>query len=109
MNSSYPPAAVRKLPLHTIKPNFPSPYPSIGPMPILCVSLAVADLEGRGTPPPLGHNFFIFMQFSGKIGQIVCWLLLLWEILDPPLVKVSFFDKSFLLSNRMINAIIGTF
>ena len=24
-------------------------------------------------PPPLAPNFFIFMQFSGKIGQIIGW------------------------------------
>ena len=23
--------------------------------------------------PPLTQNFFIFMQFSGKIGQIIGW------------------------------------
>ena len=28
--------------------------------------------QGRA-PPPLGQIFFIFMQFLGKIGQIVCW------------------------------------
>ena len=37
----------------------------------------VADLRGRArgtcTPPPLAQNFFIFMQFSGKIGQIIGW------------------------------------
>ena len=27
--------------------------------------------EGRA--PPLAQNFFIFMQFSGKIGQIIGW------------------------------------
>ena len=34
----------------------------------------VADLRGApGTraPSPLGQNFYIFMQFSGKIRQIV--------------------------------------
>ena len=32
---------------------------------------SVVDLrETRVTPPP-GQNFFIFMQFSGKIGQII--------------------------------------
>ena len=39
--------------------------------------LPVADLregcEGRTPPPPLAQNFFIFMQFSGKIGQIIGW------------------------------------
>ena len=46
-------------------------------------------------PPPLGQIFFIFMQFLGKIGQIVCWRPPLWgwrppvwEILDPPLLYV---------------------
>ena len=35
---------------------------------------AVADLRGaRGTRAPPVHNFFIFMQFSGKIGQIIGW------------------------------------
>ena len=29
--------------------------------------------KGRAPPPPLGQIFFIFMQFSGKIRQIVCW------------------------------------
>ena len=35
----------------------------------------MADLRGaRGTrAPPLAQNFFIFMQFSGKIGQIIGW------------------------------------
>ena len=49
------------------------------------------DCEGRA-PPPRAQNFFIFMQFSGKIGQIIGWRLPLgsWrpslgEILDPPL------------------------
>ena len=36
----------------------------------------VADLRGgrraRDAPPPT-QNFFIFMQFSGKIGQIIGW------------------------------------
>ena len=48
--------------------------------------------QGRA-PPPLGQIFFIFMQFLGKIGQIVCWRPPLWgwrppvwEILDPPLL-----------------------
>ena len=37
---------------------------------------ALADLGGGAqgrAPPPLGQIFFIFMQFLGKIGQIVCW------------------------------------
>ena len=44
-------------------------------------------------PPSLGQNFFIFMQFSEKIGQKIGWrppgvgalAHPLWEILDPPL------------------------
>ena len=42
----------------------------------LCIHLKpVADLRGHEgrTPLPLGQNFFIFMQFSGKIGQIIGW------------------------------------
>ena len=44
----------------------------------------------RDACPPLAQNFFIFMQFLGKFGQIIgCrplgWRHLLWEILDPPL------------------------
>ena len=49
----------------------------------------------------LGPNFFIFMQFSRKIIQIVCWRPLsgvgaptLWEILDPPLVTDGIFKLS---------------
>ena len=34
----------------------------------LTLLLPVADRDG-----PLWQNFFIFMQFSGKISQIVCW------------------------------------
>ena len=43
--------------------------------------IAVVDLRGaRGTPaPPLTQNFFIFMQFSGKIGQIIGWYPPLWD------------------------------
>ena len=58
----------------------------------------MADLgRARDAPAPFpslpqGQNFFIFMQFSGKIGQIVDWRLLgllpLWEILDPPLDRL---------------------
>ena len=36
----------------------------------------VADLRGERegrAPPPLAPNFFIFMQFSGKIGQTIGW------------------------------------
>ena len=53
--------------------------------------VTVADLKGpHGRAPPLGQNVFIFMQFSGKIGQIVGWRSLwgchtpFWEVLDPP-------------------------
>ena len=49
----------------------------------------MADL--RGTPTPLDQNFFIFVQFLGKICQIIGWRPLRgwrtpWEILDPPLL-----------------------
>ena len=57
----------------------------------------VADLRGGARDAPLAQNFFIFMQFSGKIGQIIgwrpplwAWRPLLWEILDPPLWNVGF-------------------
>ena len=55
--------------------------------------LAVLDLrrvQGRRAPP-WGQNFFIFMQFSGKIGQIIGrrppqgLAHPFREILDPPL------------------------
>ena len=49
--------------------------------------------EGHGGRAPPAQNFFISMQFSGKIGQINNRLTppskaggILWEILDPPLV-----------------------
>ena len=47
----------------------------------------VVDLGGAREMRPLVQNFFIFMQFSVKIGQIVSWRpwCPLWEILDPPL------------------------
>ena len=39
--------------------------------------VSIAGSKGRGTrdvrPPPLDQNVFIFMQFLGEIGQIVCW------------------------------------
>ena len=43
---------------------------------VKCGTFAVADLGGgdKGrAPPPLDQNFFIFMQFSGKFGQIIGW------------------------------------
>ena len=30
-------------------------------------------LRGMRAPPPRAQSFFIFMQFSGKIGQIIGW------------------------------------
>ena len=45
----------------------------------------------EGCAPPPAQNFFIFLQFRGKIGQITGWrpplelAPLIWEILDPPL------------------------
>ena len=41
----------------------------------------------RGPLPLLDQNFFIFVQFLGIIGQIVCWLAPLREILDPLLYR----------------------
>ena len=74
--------------------------------------------KGRA-PPPLDQNFFIFMQFSRQIGQIIGWCPLhplwvwrtsLWEILDPPLPLLpSSLQKSFqlkyekLLINFLVN------
>ena len=51
---------------------------------------SLADLRGQGMRTP-DQNFFIFMQFLGKIDdQLVGWCPQglappLWEILDPPL------------------------
>ena len=57
----------------------------------------MADLRGRRgrAPPPRAQNFFIFMQFSGKIGQIIGWRppsgvgAPSSGILDPPLVTAA--------------------
>ena len=50
----------------------------------------------RDAGPLLGQNFFIFMQFSGKIGRnsmlatpLMGWRSSLWEILDPPLLPAN--------------------
>ena len=47
----------------------------IKPIRILIIILTVADLRGgaRDAHPPLSQDFFIFMQFSRKIRQIVGW------------------------------------
>ena len=47
----------------------------------------VADLRGREgrVPSPLAQNFFIFMQFSGKIGQIIGWRPPSLGLAPPPL------------------------
>ena len=53
----------------------------------------------QGTPPlPLGQDFFMFMQFSGKNYQIVSWRLSgssrpFWEILDPATVMYLMHSK----------------
>ena len=39
--------------------------------------------QGRA-PPPRPQNFFIFMQFSGKIGQIIGWRPPPRELAPPP-------------------------
>ena len=38
----------------------------------MCSGGSKGGRQGRA-PPPLGQNFFIFMQFLRKIGQIVGW------------------------------------
>ena len=41
---------------------------------LLCVSCSGGSKGGRERrAPPPAQNFFIFMQFSGKIGQIIGW------------------------------------
>ena len=64
---------------------------------------AVADLRGsRGTRAPGNPNSFNFMQFLGKFGKIVCWRppppgswrTHLKEILDPPLLGITFPTKA---------------
>ena len=49
----------------------------------------MADLRGgaRDARPPLGQNFFIFMQFLGKIRQIVGWRPSPLGLAHPPLVN----------------------
>ena len=37
------------------------------------IASSVADLGSARDVPPSGPNFFILMQFSGKIGQIIGW------------------------------------
>ena len=44
----------------------------------------VVDLEDvRDVQPPLGQNFFISKQFSGKNGQIVGWRPPPWRLASP--------------------------
>ena len=69
---------------------YPAPPPNLGP-----------EARGHPSPPVDTHtpgNTLIFMQFSRKIGQTVCWhspsppwgwCTPLWEILDPPLIIVA--------------------
>ena len=60
------------------------------------VTVFVFDHHSMGDelPPPPGQNFFIFIQFLGKIGQTVGWRPPftgwhpLWEILDPPQITM---------------------
>ena len=56
---------------------------------ITCEPTAVVDLRGMGETHAPGQNFFIFMQFSEKHGQIVfgapSGVGASWEILDPHL------------------------
>ena len=60
------------------------------------VCYTVAGLRGReGRPPPRGRTSLNFMQFLGKFGKIVCWLPLLGEILDPPLLYIYWYECFF--------------
>ena len=45
----------------------------------------VADLRGGAGDAPPVQNFFIFMQFLGKIGQIIGWRPLPLGLAPPPL------------------------
>ena len=47
--------------------------------------MSVADLRGHEEHTPLAQNFFIFMQFSGKIGQIIGWCPPPLGLVPPPL------------------------
>ena len=73
-----------------------------------------AQLSGRSTYifrawPAMGPDFFIFMQFSRKIGRIISWRPRLglvppqWEILDLPLSTelVLFIDEQLLFSQGL--------
>ena len=53
------------------------------------VITTVADLRGREgrTPPPLARNFFIFMPNNRLVPPVWGWRPLLWEIMDPPLLR----------------------
>ena len=58
-----------------------------------CVAIGELKNIGRQDTHPSDQICSIFMQFSGKIRQIVGWRPLkisppFWEILDPPLLSV---------------------
>ena len=57
------------------------------PLQISCAHVTVADLRGgaRDARPPTAQNFFIFMQFSGKIDQIIGWHTPPLGLAPPPL------------------------
>ena len=61
-----------------------------------CLNNNSGGSKGQGRASPRGQNFFIFMQFSRKNSQIVCWCPLwlgaAWEILDLPLKKLVVFN-----------------
>ena len=67
------------------------------------ISVIIGGFKGGapGTPPSI---FSIFMQFFGNIDQIIgwrpqlwSWRLLIWEILDPPLVMLNTIRRKNLL------------
>ena len=58
------------------------------------VSAADLRVSTRDTPPPEPKCLYFDAVFR-KIGQIVCWHLLIWEILDPPLGVITLADPGF--------------
>ena len=68
----------------------------------------IGGSKGAPGTPPWGPNSFNFMQFWGKIGQIIALRIHLWswrphlgEILDPPLMKKMVFCLQSFFPNRL--------
>ena len=86
----------------------------IAPLKFNCPSIkGVIYIGLRGTcPPPPGQNFFIFMQFSGKISQKVCWCPPL-GLAPPPLGNpgsatafwLNFMQKTEVILNQTRNSL----